>query len=232
MNQVEQLLTIARGEVGVRESPPKSNNVKYNTWYYGRAVSGSNYAWCSTFVLWCFHNAGLQNLAWGTLGAARAAVAEGARNWLTLARDTGRRVTAGYIPGDVVVFDWNSDGRGDHVGIVCQVKSDGIVCIEGNTAIGNDSDGGEVMYRVRSAGNIAGAYRPKYETEDENMSYEDFKAFMTRYETETREKPVSDWARAVWEELTREGTFDGTAPRSPLTREQAATLIKRQREKK
>ena len=29
----EKVLAIARGELGVKESPANSNRVKYNTWY-------------------------------------------------------------------------------------------------------------------------------------------------------------------------------------------------------
>ena len=42
----ETILNIARGELGVRESPAGSNRVKYNRAYYGREVSGSSYPWC------------------------------------------------------------------------------------------------------------------------------------------------------------------------------------------
>ena len=48
------LLRIAAAQVGVKESPANSNNVKYNTWYYGKAVSGSAYPWCCVFCVWCF----------------------------------------------------------------------------------------------------------------------------------------------------------------------------------
>ena len=47
-------LAIAAAEVGVKESPAGSNNVKYNTWYYGHAVSGSAYPWCMVFMAWVF----------------------------------------------------------------------------------------------------------------------------------------------------------------------------------
>lgn len=50
----KRLLEIAASQVGIKESPANSNNVKYNTWFYGRAVSGSAYAWCGAFVSWCF----------------------------------------------------------------------------------------------------------------------------------------------------------------------------------
>lgn len=49
-----RLIQIAAGQVGVKESPAGSNKVKYNTWFYGQAVSGSAYPWCAVFVCWCF----------------------------------------------------------------------------------------------------------------------------------------------------------------------------------
>lgn len=39
--KASDILRIARGEIGVTESPVGSNRVKYNTWYYGREVAGS-----------------------------------------------------------------------------------------------------------------------------------------------------------------------------------------------
>lgn len=49
-----RLVEIAMSQVGVKENPSGSNKVKYNTWYYGREVSGSAYPWCCVFVEWCF----------------------------------------------------------------------------------------------------------------------------------------------------------------------------------
>ena len=48
------LVSIAKSQLGVTEYPPNSNRVKYNTWYYGKSVSGSAYPWCMVFVCWCF----------------------------------------------------------------------------------------------------------------------------------------------------------------------------------
>ena len=50
-----RLVQIATGQIGVKESPANSNNVKYNTWFYGRAVYGSEFPWCCVFVCWCFN---------------------------------------------------------------------------------------------------------------------------------------------------------------------------------
>ena len=39
----------AISQLGIKESPPESNNVKYGSWY------GQNYQpWCAMFVTWCF----------------------------------------------------------------------------------------------------------------------------------------------------------------------------------
>ena len=168
---VDVLLKVARGELGVKENPANSNKVKYNDWYYGRPVSGSAYPWCSVFVTWCFYHAGMLDLAFGSLNEARKAVAEGARNWKVLAENKKQWVTSGYQPGDVVVFDLDGNGSIDHVGIVELVTDQGdLFCIEGNTAVGNDSNGGEVMRRQRSTKLIAGAFRPAYPKSAEEIT--------------------------------------------------------------
>lgn len=53
-NVLNKVLALANTEVGITEYPPNSNNVKYNTWYYGHAVSGKNYPWCATFISYIF----------------------------------------------------------------------------------------------------------------------------------------------------------------------------------
>ena len=53
----KELLRIASAEIGTKENPAGSNKVKYNTWYYERAVSGKAYPWCMVFVQWVFDRA-------------------------------------------------------------------------------------------------------------------------------------------------------------------------------
>lgn len=47
----QDLVKIAQAESGTKENG--TNNVKYNTWFYGHEVDGSNYPWCAVFVSWC-----------------------------------------------------------------------------------------------------------------------------------------------------------------------------------
>ena len=50
----DMVVKTALSQVGVKEKPRNSNNVKYNTWFYGRKVSGDKYPWCMVYVCWCF----------------------------------------------------------------------------------------------------------------------------------------------------------------------------------
>lgn len=50
--QIKAILTWAYAQVGTAENPIGSNNVRYNTLYYGRTINDPKYAWCMTFV-WC-----------------------------------------------------------------------------------------------------------------------------------------------------------------------------------
>ena len=154
MATAEKLLETARAELGVKESPAGSNQVKYNTWYYGRTVSGAAYPWCMVFAQWCCAQAGV------SLPAKTASCTA----LMTAARKAGMWVTSGYQPGDIVLFDWQGDKRPDHCGIVeLALPSGKYATIEGNTSVSNDSNGGQVMRRTRAAAAILGAVRPKYD---------------------------------------------------------------------
>jgi peptidoglycan hydrolase-like protein with peptidoglycan-binding domain len=50
----DMIVAKAESQIGTKESPAGSNKVKYNTWYYGKEVSGSAYPWCMAFVSWVF----------------------------------------------------------------------------------------------------------------------------------------------------------------------------------
>lgn len=145
------VLRIARSEVGTKESPV--NKVKYNTWYYGKAVSGSAYPWCMAFVQWVFHKAGID------LGLKTASCTA----LMNHAKKQGRWVTKGYKAGDIVFYQFDKDAAADHVGICESATSSAVTCIEGNTsANGSQSNGGEVCRKTRKIKTVLGAYRPTY----------------------------------------------------------------------
>lgn len=145
MATVRELLDIARGELGYKETPANSNRTKYGAWY---GLDGQ--PWCVMFVEWVFAQASVKL----PIETASCTIL------MNAAKSAGNWVTSNYQTGDVVIYDWGGDKRPDHCGIVEAVGGSSITAIEGNTAIGNDSDGGEVMRRTRTLGQIWGLYGP------------------------------------------------------------------------
>ena len=220
MATANDVLTIARGELGTKESPRNSNNVKYNTWYYGRAVSG-NYPWCMAFVQWCLRQAGITPvIRTASCGAL-----------MRSAKKAGEWVTGGYKPGDVVIYDFPGGAATDHTGIIERFDGKYVTAIEGNTSTGNDSNGGEVMRRKRKLDVVVGAWRPKYE-EDDDMTQEQFNDMMDEYLKRLAQKEPSDWSRDAREWAESSGLIKGDAEGNKqykgfVTREQMVVFIQR-----
>lgn len=153
MGNVNDLLDVARHQVGVKESPPNSNRVRYNEWFYGRSVSGKSYPWCMAFCQWCYHQVDVKLPAY----TASCSVL------MNAAKSKGGWITQDFKPGDLIIFSFNQNGTPSHCGIYLEKISDNVFySIEGNTAVGNESDGGEVMKRKRGLPTVVGAFRPEF----------------------------------------------------------------------
>lgn len=154
-----ELAALAATQIGVREDPPGSNRVKFNTWYYGSEVSGSAYPWCMVFVQWVFAQAGVPlPLRTASCGALmRAAQAAGC--W----------VTESFCPGDVAIYDFPGGAATDHCGIIESVEAGSVAAVEGNTGSDSDADGGQVQRRVRPLHYVVGAVRPPLGEEDKDV---------------------------------------------------------------
>ena len=154
MATAKEILAVARVELGYKESPAGSNRTKYGAWF---GLNGQ--PWCMMFIQWVFTQAGAESLL-----AARTASC-GA--FMRVAKAAGQWVTGVYQPGDIVIMDFpGNKAKTDHCGIVVTALTDGVRTIEGNTGVGNDSNGGEVMERTRPLSVIIGAYRPHYAEEN------------------------------------------------------------------
>ena len=148
----EKIIETALAEIGVKESPANSNRQKYGKEY---GVNGT--AWCCQFVWWVFKHAGAAALFYGGKKTAYCPTL------MQYYKDKGQIVKKDFKPGDIIFFDFNGNGQPDHVGIVERVVGNSVYTIEGNTAVGNDTNGGQVMRRTRSGKAILCAARPKYD---------------------------------------------------------------------
>lgn len=152
-----KLLKTAIREIGTKENPANSNKVKYNTWYYGKVVSGASYPWCCVFISWLFYTTGAADLFCDGKKVAYCPTVEsyykGINRWYPNTK--GKK-------GDLCLMDFGK-GRASHIGIVEKKNADGTyTVIEGNTSTSNNDNGGKVMRRIRNKSVIRGFARPKY----------------------------------------------------------------------
>ena len=218
MPTANDVIKVAKLWIGTKEYPPNSNNVRFNTDYYGKEVSGSYYPWCCVFVWDIFRLAKASNLFYD---GKRVAYCPYVESWGIKNKLTVPRISGDY--GDIVLFDWNHDGEADHIGFIESRNKDGsYTTIEGNTAYGNDSNGGEVMRRNRTPETICCIIRPKYDKGEETMSYEQWKEYNEQYKKEEAKKGVpqdkNKWEYKAWEFVTMAGISDGYRPFATVTR--------------
>lgn len=139
MIDYNKIVEVATKEIGYSETPKNSNKTKYGKWFGLDGV-----AWCGMFVSWCYAQAESQlpkiGFSKGYAGC-QTAVEYFKKN---------NKITKDPKSGDIVFFDWNSDKRYDHTGIfVRKIDDNYFESIEGNTSLGNQSNGGQVMLRKR-----------------------------------------------------------------------------------
>mgnify|MGYP001858370867 FL=1 len=128
------------------------------------------------------------------------------------AQAAGCWVTKGYRPGDVVIYDFPGGAATDHCGIVEAVDDSRVSAIEGNTSAARAAAGGAVERRTRRLSLIAGAVRPTFDEEVEEM----------RYNT-VAECP--DWARETVQKLIDKGYLGGDGQSLDLSRDMVRILV-------
>ena len=178
MNYVKKLLEVAENELGYLEkrSPEylddKTANAGYNNYTkYARDLHNEigapfvdGYAWCASFVSWCFLRAYGSTEALKLLGVWTAYCPTAANTW----KQKGQYYKSNPQVGDVIYF-LDSLGEQGHTGIVVEVGDNYIYTIEGNTSpdSGVVPNGGGVYRKKysRSYSRIDGYGRPKYDVE-------------------------------------------------------------------
>lgn len=228
----EKVLKVARDEIGTAEKPKNSNNVKYNTWYYGQEVwDGKNrnkYPWCMAFVQWCYMTA-QHPLPYKTASCSSLL------NWYKKNKPELVHTTEPQ-PGDIVIYK-------GHTGIFEKLGPDPkyMYVIEGNTAVGNDDNGGCVMQRYRKVSSAIAFITPfeaeKEEDEDDEMiDIDEFVRTMTdkqaydiiiKAQAYAATLPMPGWAVSAVNRAISHGVTDGTRPMALIPRYQAAIMADR-----
>lgn len=159
MATAKEILDKAISYIGTKEFPANSNNVIFNTHYYGKSVSGAAYPWCAVFVWDVFRMCKSSSLF---CGGNKNAYCPTIENYY---KSIGSYYSKSQgIPGDLCIMDFGK-GRASHIGIVEKKNADGSYnIIEGNTSTSSNDNGGCVMRRIRGTSVIRGFCRPKYKS--------------------------------------------------------------------
>lgn len=145
------IVNVANGEVGVSGSPNKY------TYWLGSIGGSYSYAWCHAFVSWCANQAGA-----GDKVPRTASCASGV-SWFKSKNEWKSR-SSGYTPkaGDIIYFDYGSNGTYDHVGIVTSSSGGRVYTIEGNARNAVKVNGGYSNGYSLSNTDILGYGTPSY----------------------------------------------------------------------
>lgn len=137
-------VALALQEVGTTEHPPGSNEQRY-----GKEWREDGVPWCGLAVASWWRRAG------HNITRELALLIDYVPELVSLAKQKQYRLTIVHWtrvkPGDAVAFDFDG-GAADHVGLFLEwidKKAGTFRAVEGNTGIGNNSNGGQVMVRTR-----------------------------------------------------------------------------------
>ena len=111
-----ELVELAKRQVGNVGGQP------YWSWY----GFNSRVEWCACFVSWCYGQMGLSEPRF-------AACQSQGIPWFQSHGKWGARGYDNLAPGDAIFFDWDLDGRADHVGIVIGTDGSRVYTVEGNS---------------------------------------------------------------------------------------------------
>lgn len=112
----QAVVDIAKSQVGNVGGQP------YWSWY----GFNSRVEWCACFVSWCYGQMGLSEPRF-------AACQSQGIPWFQSHGQWGGRDYANIASGDAIFFDWDLDGRADHVGIVVGTDGSRVYTVEGNS---------------------------------------------------------------------------------------------------
>lgn len=211
-----KVIETARAELGVTESPARSNRVKY--WdLFGPEWQGQ--PWCCAFLAWIFNTAG-ERMAF--FGGGKTASCGMLLRWY---KEQGLTVPVEDVRvGDIVILNFSGTKDTEHCGLVAIVDRVAVTrkllqvqTIEGNTSVnGSQDNGGMVAEKTRYPSQIVGVCRPQYK-EDAPQPVDDVTGHWA-------EKSIR---KAINSEIMT-GYPDGSfKPNSPVTRAELATILDR-----
>lgn len=142
----QKALNWLTSRIGDKEHPAGSNRISWASEWYG--LIGP---WCAMAVTRAYYEAGSQAFKRTQRYAYVPYIVHDAH-----AGANNLTITKNPNPGDLVCFDWDGGGVADHIGLFVKWVSGKrqFETVEGNTSVGNNSNGGECMRRRRTVDQV------------------------------------------------------------------------------
>jgi len=155
MSDTNDLVKIARKEIGTEEDPKHQNEGSSIKKYQdSTSLGGQGWPWCAAFVDWCVQpfaaEADTKITHVPTTTAAFGLITWGNDNHYPVFNPPVRAKDIKPVPGDIVVYEFS------HTGIVSREgdAAHDFYAIEGNTNPGGGRDGYEVAERGRNYSSV------------------------------------------------------------------------------
>ena len=153
----DRIMEMAGSYQGYLAKPTGSNNVIFNTDYYGHEVSGALYPWCAVFIWDIFRMCQLSHLFYNgkRTNSCKDILKWGKKENLIVPSEKGEY-------GDIVILNIGNE-RYSHVGFVYENNNDGtLITYEGNTSPEPDSPERGVFKKIRTLEEVEAVIRPRY----------------------------------------------------------------------
>lgn len=168
-NYSNDIVGVAKTQIGYTElesangEPVIDSETPYYT-KYGAAYGNPNGHWCAYFVLWCAEQADIP-----TSIICKSSACGSCNYFVNWFKSNHRWKDRDYTPikGDLIFFDWDGDGKANHIGIVDSVEDGYIVTVEGNTG----GENGYTVMKCRRKDSILGYGVPNYALREKINGY-------------------------------------------------------------
>lgn len=124
---VNGMLDKARSMLGLHES---RDTAAINSITKKSGINSATTPWCAAFAMNLLKDHGVLNLD----GLTNRNYCPTIESWATKKGIYGKPGQYQPKPGDAVLFDWQRDGKSDHIGIVEKVENGKVYVIEGNSS--------------------------------------------------------------------------------------------------
>lgn len=152
-SELRKLLDYAESTIGTKESPKGTNNVIFNTRFYGAPAMGSIYPWTCVYIWDLFNSTGISKYF---CDGEKVSFVKRVQEW---AINNNRFISNNPSIGDLILLNTSDEyaspeSKADRIALLVDIKDSQYISIEGDCKY--FSECGKVSYMVHYPTHIVG----------------------------------------------------------------------------